>query len=216
MPFSNNRIGYIINLINPKKTDRILNIGVSNIPEIEMGIGNKVKECWTIDLDKDKLEKASKYLKKSKLIEGDLMKYSGFKKNYFDKIIILEVLEHLDDDVGAVRIIKSLLKKNGEIIASVPNKNLLHLINPVKYFQHKRHYSNKDVLNLLKSNKFKINHFNVVENWTLLANLYIHLLFKYVFKRNIQFVTIKNKKRSTYLRYNKSGLDIVVRASKIS
>ena len=69
-PFARNRIDYIVNLIDAKKNDKVLNIGISNIPEVEMKIEDKVKECWTIDFDKSKMDKAGKYLKKTKLIVG--------------------------------------------------------------------------------------------------------------------------------------------------
>jgi UDP-N-acetylglucosamine transferase subunit ALG13 len=100
-PFAHNRIEYLVNLLEIKKEDKILNIGISNIPEVEMQIENKVKECVTIDFDKTKLEKASKFLKNTKLIQSDITKYKGFKDNYFDKIVVVEELEHLDDDYGA-------------------------------------------------------------------------------------------------------------------
>ena len=89
-PFAKNRISYVLNLLNTSKKDKILNIGIANIPEIEMKIENKVKECWTIDPDKKKVEKAKKFLKKAKLIEGDLMNFPGLKnkKGYYDKIVI--------------------------------------------------------------------------------------------------------------------------------
>ena len=96
-PYAKDRINYVLNLIAAKKTDRILNVGISNIPEIEMVLEKKCKECVSIDLDKNKLEKASKFLNKTKLIHSNLIEYS-FKDNYFDKVIILEVLEHLEDD----------------------------------------------------------------------------------------------------------------------
>ena len=213
-PFANNRIDYIINLISPNDKDKILNVGISNIPEIEMAIENKVKECWTIDVDKDKLEKASKYLKKTKLLREDITTWP-LKKNYFDKVIILEVLEHLDSDTDALRWINSILKENGIVIIGVPNKSLLHIINPVKYAEHKRHYSNEEIIEKVKRAGFKVEHFNVVENWSLLANLYIHLFFKFILHRTIPFNTFKKSANRTYMRENKSGMDLIIKARKV-
>jgi SAM-dependent methyltransferase len=213
-PFGNNREEYIINLINPDKNKKILNIGIANIPEIEMFLEDRVKECSTIDIDKKKLENASKYLKKTKLIEGDINKLE-LKKNYYDVVVILEVLEHLDNDTETIRLIHSILKKNGEIILSVPNKSILHLINPVMYIEHKRHYSNKDIKKKLETAGFEIVHFNVVETWTLLLNLYIHLFNKFILRRESKFNKFKKIANATYRQKNKRGIDLVIKAKKI-
>ena len=207
-----NRLDYILSLANVGKNDRVLNVGVSNIPEIEIALENQVKECWTIDLDRKKLDNARKYLKKTKLIHGNIYDGSLLKKGYFDTIIILEVLEHLEDDNRAVKILKSYLKKGGTIIASVPNRHLLHLFNPVMYTQHKRHYSNLMAKQLFSRNGLHVDHLNVVECWTLLASLYYHLIMKVLFRREVSFGIFKGVADRTYGQINKSGLDIVLRA----
>jgi SAM-dependent methyltransferase len=213
-PFAKTRAQYVINLISPKKSDRILNIGISNIPEIEMILENSVKECWTADIDKKKLENASKYLKKTRLLNKDVTK-EIIRENYFDKVVVLEVFEHLKDDLSTMKSINRQLKKDGRIILSVPNDHPLHIINPVKYAEHERHYSNKLINNRLKDSGFKVEHFNIVENWRLLFNLYVHLFFKYILKKSVPFGFIDRKYNKTYMQYNRSGLDIIISAKKI-
>jgi len=208
-----NRIEYVLNLISPKKTDIILNIGVSNIPEIELALENKVKECITIDNDKVKIEKAQRYLKKAKILYADVTK-KPFKKKYFDTVIMLEVLEHLEDDSSALKWIYSILKKGGKLILAVPNDDILHLINPVKYTQHYRHYSDKQIKKVIEETGFKVTHLNRVECWTLLANLYVHIFFKFILRRQIKFNTFNKKANDTYTRQNKSGMDTIVCAVK--
>lgn len=214
-PHTSTRIGYVTNLMNPKKRDKVLNIGISNIPEIELAIENNVAECWTIDLDKKKLRNAGRYLKKTRLIEGDLM-HNNLPKNYFDTVVILEVLEHLEDDKTAVEIINALLKKGGKVIASSPNNDPIHIINPVKYIEHKRHYSNWEFKSLFSERGFKIDHFNVVESWRLLFNLYIHLLFKFVLRRTVPFGLFGSKTDRSYKQQNVHGLDLIVKATKVT
>ena len=212
--FANNRIDYIIKLISPSKKDRILNVGISNIPEIEIVLENRVKECTTLDIDLEKLNNASKYLRKTKLIKEDINN-KPFKNKKFDKVVILEVLEHLDSDITALKWINSILKKRGHIILSVPNNHPLHIFNPIKYLQHKRHYSNSDILKKLNNLGFKVEHFNLVENWSLLANLYIHSFFKFFLKKTIPFNTFKKSPNKTYTQKNSSGLDIIIKAVKV-
>lgn len=214
-PYATNRIDYVVNLLEPKKTDRVLNIGVSNIPEIEIAIEDKVKECTTIDIDKSKMEKAKKFLKKTKFIIDDVTK-SKIKSNYYDKIVMLEVLEHLDKDEQVLQELSRILKKGGTIIIGVPNMHPLHLINPVLYFEHKRHYSNSKLTRRLEKAGFKVQHLNVVETWTLLANLYLHLFYKFVLRKNIPFITFKKKASQSYMQQNKRGMDIITKAIKVA
>jgi len=211
--FAKNRMDYLLNLIEPSKKDKILNIGISNIPEIEMKLEDKVKEVWTIDLDKKKLQDAKKFLKKTKLIEGDALK-TKFKKGYFDKVVILEVLEHLEKDQQMVDKISQILKKNGKLIISVPNDSFMHIINPLKYFEHKRHYSKEKIIKVIENSGFKIEHFNVVENWKLLGNLYLHILNKFLLRKKRKFNLFDKNKNETYSQKNRSGLDIVIKARK--
>lgn len=213
-PFAHDRIDYMVNLINPQKTDRVLNIGISNIPEVEMRIENRVKECWTIDFDGKKLARASKFLKKTRVIRGDVTKEDTLKENYFDTVVIVEVLEHLKDDIGMIRKIRKLLKPGGKIIVGVPNDAFLHYFNPVKYFEHERHYSEEMIRERLENNGFRVTHFNFVERWTLLVNLYIHIILKFVFRINAPYGVFKRAAKNSYGQINKRGMDMLIKAVK--
>lgn len=214
-PYARNRLDYVANLVQPKKSDKILNIGVSNIPEVEMALEKEVKECWTIDLDRTKLEKAKPYVSKSKFIYGDITKPFPFNANSIDTVIVLEVLEHIKDDRAVIKEIYRVLKKGGKIIVTVPNKSWWHIINPVKYFEHERHYSNELIVSRLKEAGFKVDHLNVVESWTLLLNLYIHLFRKFILRNSKNFCVFTKSADNSYRQQNKRGLDIIVRAVKV-
>lgn len=214
-PFARNRLDYIINLINPRKNQKVLNLGISNIPEVEMAIEDRVKECHTIDIDKKKMNTASKHLKKTKIMDVDITKPNKIKKNYYDAVVMIEVLEHLKDDRAALQWISSVLKKNGSLIIGVPNDAFLHYFNPVKYAEHERHYSNSLIKNRLKEAGFQIKHFNLVECWTLLASLYIHLFRKFILKQNRAFGIFKKTADKTYRQYNRTGMDILIKAQKV-
>ncbi len=208
------RTAYILKLLRPTKQMKVLNVGISNIPEIEMELEKTVKACVTIDFDKKKLEKAKPFLTKTKLVEGDILKELPFKKEQFDAIIILEVLEHVDD-VHALQMLLPHLKKGGVLIVGVPNLHPLHLINPVLYFEHKRHYSNAKIQRRLKDVGCTIEDLNVVENWTLLANLYLHLVSKHVLRKQRPFGMFTKSAARTYEQKNRHGMDIIVKARKL-
>ena len=128
---------------------------------------------------------------------------------------MLEVLEHLDNDYEVMKRVNSLLKKKGVLIIAVPNNAPLHLLNPVKYFEHKRHYSNTMIKSVLEKSGFNITHFNFVETWTLLANLYVHIFLKFILRKNVPFGVFKKRAAKTYGQINKRGMDIIVKAVKV-
>ncbi len=214
LPFSKERVGYLMNLLEPAKKDAVLHVGVSNIPELEIALEGKIKKSVTIDIDKAKIAKARTFLKGAQIMEADITKPLPFPKNSFDKVVILEVLEHLDDDAGALEHISQVMKKGGTLIVAVPNNAFLHYFNPVKYAEHKRHYSNKSIADLLEKKGFTIDHFNLVENSTLLLNLYIHLFFKFVLGKTRQFGTFTKSANKTYGQFNRRGMDIIIKARK--
>jgi UDP-N-acetylglucosamine transferase subunit ALG13/SAM-dependent methyltransferase len=212
-----NRLSCILNLIDPKKEDRILNIGISNIPEIEKIIEHKVKECITVDIDQKKIKYAKPYLNKAIILNRDItQKNIGFKEGYFDKIVMLEVLEHLKDDNGTLLNLNSLLKKEGLLILSVPNNNFLHYLHPVTYLQHERQYTKEKLILALEKAGFKIEFYNNVETWTLLPNLYLHLFFKFILRKQKKFLTFKKAANKSYAQKNKNGLNILIKAKKIN
>lgn len=82
-------------------------------------------EIIGIDYDERILSKAKKHIhedKKTKIIKTEIYKLP-FKNDYFDKIILSEVLEHLSDELSALKEIKRVLKNNGVLTITVPNHN---------------------------------------------------------------------------------------------
>lgn len=79
----------------------------------------------------------------------------------YDLVICSEVLEHLKNDVLAVKNIHKLIKKDGLIMASAPSLNApLFKIGVLNKFDHRvghlRRYSYTTFINLFKNSKFKI------------------------------------------------------------
>lgn len=71
-----------------------------------------------------------------------------------DLIYASEVIEHVDDDIIFLKEVHKALKKNSLFIFTTPNKEIVPLkgANP----DHKRHYSLKELENLLNSEGFHI------------------------------------------------------------
>lgn len=96
--------------------------------------------------------------------QGDWQDLSSyFSKNSFDIIITSHVIEHVKDDVKALNEAYSVLKKDGILLISTPNRNritqmLIQLIKGKRKFpfwEHEREYVKKDLLSLIKRTHFK-------------------------------------------------------------
>ncbi len=122
------RMTYILEQINDRdiKNLKILDVGCGGgiICEPLARLGAKVTG---IDFAPNNIKAAKIHAKKNKLeinyINKDIEKSKLDQK--FDLILMFEVLEHLDDWRKTIKNIKRNLNKNGKIIISTINRNLL-------------------------------------------------------------------------------------------
>ena len=101
-----------------KKGLRILDIGCS-----KGFIGkqlSKNNEFYGIEISKDDAKIAKKYYKKIIIADLDRAK-PKYKADFFDAIIMTDVIEHLKDPIGTMAHFKKFLKDDGIMIISVPN-----------------------------------------------------------------------------------------------
>lgn len=131
------RLKYLITYI--KKTEKR---NINNVKVLDIGIGNgdleelAVKEgiaIYALDPNAEAIENLRKKLGsrvKADLTERFVVGYSQsnpFKNDFFDYVIISEVIEHLEEDImtGTLLEIQRILKKGGKVIGTVPaNENL--------------------------------------------------------------------------------------------
>jgi SAM-dependent methyltransferase len=72
-------------------------------------------------------------------------------KNNFDVVILSEVLEHIKDQQSTLALIYNLLKPGGQLICSVPSGPRSKFD---KFIGHHRHYSAKELKDLLEKSKY--------------------------------------------------------------
>ena len=103
---------------------------------VEVGCGNGLllknfprdKFDFTgIDFSKGNLQNANKKNPDLDFFQADLTKKSSWNEheNKFDTVLCSEVLEHIEDDSLALKILNSLLKTNGTLVITVPAFPLL-------------------------------------------------------------------------------------------
>lgn len=197
-------------LIDASIKGKTLNIGAGEMQWVENQLFLNNNDFFSSDLDIKNLGGKNKAINK---IQCDATKLP-FKDNYFSQIIILDVLEHIKDHHKALDEIYRVLKKNGKLVICVPNDTLLSYLNPVRYVQHERHYTIKNITNLLRKKRFKIKKIFAGGRIFELLALYLHFFAKYFLKKSISpFSKLIDKKE--YLKHIKNGNEIAILAIKI-
>ena len=112
------------------------------------------------------------------LLAGDLNKLP-IKTKSIGLIIALDILEHIDNDLNAIRELYQVLRKGGILILTVPAFNFLWGTQDV-VTGHKRRYLRKEIANKLREVGFEISrssYFNFLLFFPILmARRMIHLL----------------------------------------
>jgi 2-polyprenyl-3-methyl-5-hydroxy-6-metoxy-1,4-benzoquinol methylase len=81
---------------------------------------DKIQYLHTLEFDNHKVD----------ITKGDIQKLH-FEKNTFDIVICSEVLEHVPDDIKAIKEIKRVLKENGKAFITVPAKKYPLMWDPI-------------------------------------------------------------------------------------
>ena len=139
--------------------------------------------------------------KTSLFLEEKFKKYENIKviqkpnnKNFFDLILIADVLEHVEDDVAILQYLSELLNKNGQILITVPSFNLL-FSKKDEILHHHRRYTKKNLKKIISKN------FNITKlsyyNFFLFIPIAISLIFLRIF--GINFIDSVEKKPNATL-----------------
>jgi len=128
--------------------------------EVGCGTGYVLREIermgFTItgmDMHPEGLAYARKRVPKATLITGDLFTYKPKKK--FDAIGIFDVVEHIDDDTGALRACARLLKDHGRLFLTVPARpELWSVYDDIS--GHKRRYTTESLTKVLTKSGFSV------------------------------------------------------------
>ena len=136
---------------NLEKNDVVLDIGANMFPYTHY---QNVKAIFGIDLPTESEgylgwtdEKLGKILKQTNLFPiWSNCEEIPFEDNSFDKIIMTEVLEHIERDELAISEIARVLNKYGKLFITTPNGKEVEKTNPY----HLRHYRVPDLKVLLE------------------------------------------------------------------
>ena len=169
--YSNVRLDLISLIDKNQDHKKILEIGAAygstlNYLKLE-GIASEVV---AIDLFED-IQNKERYKEVDNFIFGDIEKLDLSQyNNYFDVILLPDVLEHLIDPQATLTKIKSLLKNNGSILISIPNIRHYSVLKKIfiqgdfRYeesgildYTHMRFFCKKNIIDLVINSQLHLN-----------------------------------------------------------
>lgn len=146
------------NFLEIKKSDVILSVGCKRA-ELENVIASEVKRIIAVDVDNEIINKNNNEEKGIIFEYGNVVKGLDYPGKNFDKVIFLEVIEHLpvDSETRALKEIYRVLKKGGILVMSTPNDFwLTKFFDPAFWLINHRHYKIRSLIKILRQAGFKI------------------------------------------------------------
>ncbi|MCX6819338.1 MAG: class I SAM-dependent methyltransferase [Candidatus Aenigmarchaeota archaeon] len=155
----------IIDMLSKEKKGKLLDIGCGN-----GFLANELKkigyDTYGIDLSSQQVKRAKKRDVKAK--QGSADEKFKFKDNFFDCVVVSEVIEHLFEPENCLRECYRVLKKGGILIVGIPNTSSLQarlamfflgesqfVTYPYVTHPHIRMFSKASLIKLLKKHNFK-------------------------------------------------------------
>lgn len=156
-------LGQIVSQIrNPQSAIRILDVGCGTGANLEM-LAN-FGESEGVDVSDDALEFCrAKGLKVHKGLAEEL----PFEDESFDVVTALDVVEHLDDDIGGLKEMNRVMKRSGRALIFVPAFMWLWGVQD-DISNHRIRYTKKQIAERLEKAGFEIERATYA-NWTFFA-----------------------------------------------
>jgi len=198
---------------------RILDIGCSIGWFEKFAVENGCREIVAIDIDEKNLLDAKSQVKddRIKFLRASALDLSQFENDYFDLIVMFDVIEHLpkNTEIDCIREVKRVIKRNGISILSMPNNHFLSkMLDPAWYFSH-RHYSKDYIVKFLLKGGFKIEKIDYGGGFYELFSMILFYILKWIFKREIPFKDWFEKERNKeYLKSKKGFVTLFIKVEK--
>ena len=139
-------------IVQPPKRARVLEVGCGTGHNLAMlGEFGKLDAC---ELDAIARGMASDRLGRP-VLEARLPDLSMFKAGSYDLIALLDVLEHVPDDLGSLKAIRGLLKPGGALVLTVPANKWMWSAHDVAH-HHFRRYTKSELARLFRQAGYDI------------------------------------------------------------
>ncbi|WP_271782089.1 class I SAM-dependent methyltransferase [Aquimarina algiphila] len=108
-----------------KETKKILEIG-SGLGYLTYSLRKENYNSYGLDISQEAVDQANQNLGEFYICK-DLFEYAETNTESFDIVIFTEVIEHVEEPISFIEAIVKLLKPNGSIILTTPNKSFTPL-----------------------------------------------------------------------------------------
>jgi len=153
--FYNTRFAKVFSLLDPRKGEIILDLGCGP-GYYTKKIIQKGARVFAVELAKNYLNQAKKFVGENKNVEflvADATRLP-FPKEYFDKVLFTEVIEHIPNYKESLKETKRVLKREGVLVISTPSKfSPLNLAYSLK--RKLKHYTFNEHVHEFTSAEFK-------------------------------------------------------------
>lgn len=184
----------IVKGLDLQNGDRVLDIGCGNGYYLYLlsNLGMKL-DLTGLDNDENALQSVDKLIGKKniKILKGDATKLP-FKNSSFNKVLISEVIEHIEDEKSTLSEIHRVLKRGGAMVLTTCNIEYPFFWDPVNWIlqrmfkthiksgfwagiwnQHRRLYKMDRLNNLVTGAKFTVLKLHSLTFWCLPFNHYL-------------------------------------------
>lgn len=156
-------------------------------------LAEKSKNTYALDVNDVHIEVAKiRYPHINFKVSG--LEHTDYESNFFDAIVLNDVLEHTQDKIQTLKEMYRILKPNGIIIISTPHKGLFAFLDPYNYGYNLRQYFSPiykllyKFIRLIKEGKLpkEFNPEHLQKHWHYSKKDYITMLNKSGFKNNYE------------------------------
>ena len=156
--------------LDPKEGERILDVACGG-GTLSLKIAEKGCEVHGIDLSEDSINSAKRLAEREEKIACEFNVGNAedlpYPDGYFDKVVFSSSLEHIEDDMRALKEACRVLKTNGRLVLTVPS--LTYLIgDKIKERHRKIAYVVNYYTHETMKNKFEMTGFSMVRSKYLL------------------------------------------------
>jgi SAM-dependent methyltransferase len=156
-------------------------------------------------------KKKLKYFKSVKLIQCDVSKGLPFKNGTFDFVYAIRVLKYVNEFEYVLSEINRVLKRNGILVFSMPNKYSINSLNIFRKIPYRR-ISKNELLRILEENGFSVVR---IEGGPKLPDFLYDISNKLLFLRTILLIE-QFLKRLLGLEFSRTFFILTIKIKKVN
>ncbi len=183
--FRNSNLNNLI--ISKISKDEILDIGCGS-GSLITSLNAAGKKSFGIEPNKKIIQLAKKINPKTKILRGKAEDINKIIKEKIEAIVVIDVLEHIEDDELMIKKLNKQLISKGNLIIVVPAYSFLYGERD-RNQGHYRRYSKKKLISLLFKNGFKI---DLVRYWNMLG-VFPYFFYEKILKKELN-TSLRTKK----------------------